>query len=87
VKEAYLRLREGDKETAVRLVNTLQDTPHLEREVLEFYEEAGMYGEKISVLLHKLSTALELARRDNPSLATTLDTFNNFSALSYRLSV
>jgi hypothetical protein len=44
LKEAYLRLREGDRETAVRLVNTLQDTPHLEREVLEFYEEAGMSG-------------------------------------------
>jgi hypothetical protein len=43
-----LRAREGDTETAVRLVNSL----HLEREVLEFYEEAGMTCEKVSV--HKL---------------------------------
>jgi hypothetical protein len=74
LKEAYLRLKEGDTETAVRLVSALQNTPHLEREVLEFYEEAGMPCEKISVLKHKLSTALELVGRESPSLAATLDT-------------
>jgi hypothetical protein len=71
LKEAYLRLREGDTETAVRLVSTLP----LDREVLEFYEEAGMDCGKVSVLQLKLSTALELVGRESPSLAAALDTF------------
>jgi hypothetical protein len=75
LKEAYLRLREGDRETAVRLVSTL----HLEREVLEFYEEAGMNSGRISVLKHKLSTALELVGRESPSFAAALDTFQQLS--------
>jgi hypothetical protein len=71
LKEAYLRLREGDTATAVRLVNTLP----LDREVLELYEEADMNCEKVSVLKLKLSTALELVGRESPSLAAVLDTF------------
>jgi hypothetical protein len=71
LKEAYPRLREGDTETAVRLINTLP----LDREVLEFYEEAGMDCGKVSVLKLKLSTALELVGRESPSLAAVLDTF------------
>jgi hypothetical protein len=72
LKEAYLRLREGDTETAVRLVNTLQNSLHLKREVLEFYEEAGMHCEKVSVLKLKLS---ELVGRESPSVAAVFDTF------------
>jgi hypothetical protein len=75
LREAYLRLREGDTETAVGLVNTLQNTLHLEREVLEFYQEAGMNCGKVSVLKLTLSTALELVGRESPSLAAALDTF------------
>jgi hypothetical protein len=71
LKEAYLRLREGDRETAVRLVSTLP----LDREVQEFYEQAGMDSGKVSVLKLKLSTALELVGRESPSLAAALDTF------------
>jgi hypothetical protein len=75
LKEAYMRLREGDTETAVRLVSILQNTPHLEREVLEFYEMAGMNCGKISVFKHKLSTALQLISGESQLLAATLDTF------------
>jgi hypothetical protein len=71
LKEAYLRLREGDTETAVRLINALP----LDREVLEFYQQAGMDCGKVSVLKLKLSTALELVGRESPSLASALDTF------------
>jgi hypothetical protein len=85
LKEAYLRLREGDTETAVRLVYTLQNTLHLEREVLEFYEEAGMNCGKVSVLKLKLSTALELVGRETSLQIWTPS--NSSSTLSYRLLV
>jgi hypothetical protein len=43
LKEAYLRLREGDTETAERLVDTLP----LDREVQEFYEQAWTVGRSL----------------------------------------
>jgi hypothetical protein len=42
LKEAYLRLREGDAETAEALVRTLMSNPLLEAEVKNFYEWAGL---------------------------------------------
>jgi hypothetical protein len=62
LKEAYMRLREGDTQTAV---STLQNTPQLVREVLKFYKETGMDCGKISVFKHTLR-ALELVGRISP---------------------
>jgi hypothetical protein len=72
LKEAYLRLREGDLETAVSLVSTLHNIPRLEEEVLKFYEEAGMPSAKLTILKHKLSASLEALRQDSPSVAATI---------------
>jgi hypothetical protein len=72
LKEAYLRLREGDRETAVSLVSTLHNSPRLEEEVLKFYEEAGMPSAKLTILKHKLSASLEALRQESPSVAATI---------------
>jgi hypothetical protein len=72
LKEAYLRLREGDIETAVRLVSTLP----FEREVLEFYKKAGINCGVISVLKHNLSRNIERVGRESPSIAAALNTFH-----------
>jgi hypothetical protein len=72
LKEAYLRLREGDRKTAVSLVSTLHISPRLEEEVLKFYEEAGMPSAKLTCLKHKLSASLEALRHASPSVAATI---------------
>jgi hypothetical protein len=72
LKEAYLRLREGDVETAVSLVNSLQGIPHLEEEVLKFYGEAACGRGRISILKHKLNTSLEAVSQESPAVATTI---------------
>jgi hypothetical protein len=72
LKEAYLRLREGDVETAVSLVSILHISPRLEEELLKFYEEAGMPSAKLTILKHKLSASLEALRQDSPSVAATI---------------
>jgi hypothetical protein len=72
LKEAYLRLREGDMETAVSIVSTLISSPRLEEEVLKFYEEAGMPSAKLTILKHKLSASLEALRQESPAVAATI---------------
>jgi hypothetical protein len=72
LKEAYQRLREGDVEAAVSLVSSLQETPHLEEEVLKFYEEANWGRGKLKILKHKLNTSLEAVCQESPSVAATI---------------
>jgi hypothetical protein len=59
LKEVYLRLREGDTQTAVTLVRALHNSPHLEQELLRFYEEAGCSHGKFAFLKQKLVLCLE----------------------------
>jgi hypothetical protein len=72
LKEAYLRLREGDIETAASIVSTLHKNPHLEEEVLKFYEEAGMPSAKLTILKHRLGASLEALRPESPAVAATI---------------
>jgi hypothetical protein len=73
LKEAYLRLREGDSKAAINLVSTLHSSPSLEGKVLEFYEAAGYSNGKVAFLKQKLGTALEAVSSESPSVAATLD--------------
>jgi hypothetical protein len=72
LKEAYALLREGEVEAAICLVNTLRITPHLEKEVLRFFDEAGLSSGKVPILELSLSAKLEEISRDSPSLAEAL---------------
>jgi hypothetical protein len=72
LKEAYALLREGEIEAAICLVNTLHITPHLEKEVLRFFDEAGLSSGKVPILEQRLSAKLEEISRDSPSLAEAL---------------
>jgi hypothetical protein len=72
LKEAYALLREGEVEAAICLVNTLHITPHLEKEVLRFFDEAGLSSGKVPILEQKLSAKLEEFSRDSPSIAEAL---------------
>jgi hypothetical protein len=72
LKEAYALLREAKVEAAICLVNTLRITPHLEKEVLRFFDEAGLSSGKVPILEQKLSAKLEEISRDSPSLAEAL---------------
>jgi hypothetical protein len=72
LKEAYALLREGEVEAAICLVNTLRITPHLEKEVLRFFDEAGLSSGKVPILKQRLSAKLEEISRDSPSLAEAL---------------
>jgi hypothetical protein len=57
LKEAYALLREGEVEAAICLVNTLRMTPHLEKEVLRFFDEAGLSSGKVLILEQSLSAS------------------------------
>jgi hypothetical protein len=70
--EAYLLLREGDVEAAVSLVSALQESQHLENEILKFYEEANWGSGRLSILKHKLRTSLEALSQESPSVAATI---------------
>jgi hypothetical protein len=71
LKEAYALLREGRNEAAVCLVKTLRICPRLEKEVLRFYDEAGLSSGKVAILEQRLSAKLEEISQDSPSLAKT----------------
>jgi hypothetical protein len=72
LKQAYALLREGEVEAATRLVSTLRSSPRLEKELLRFYDEAGLNSRKVPILEQMLSAKLEEISRDSPSLAETL---------------
>jgi hypothetical protein len=72
LKEAYALLREAEFDAAVCLVNTLRISPRLEKEVLRFYDEAGLSGGKVLILEQRLSAKLVEISRDSPSLAEAL---------------
>jgi hypothetical protein len=72
LKEAYALLREGDVEAAICLVNTLRISPRLEKEVLRFFDEAGLSSGKVPILEQRLSAKLEEINRDSPSLSEVL---------------
>jgi hypothetical protein len=72
LKEAYALLREGKVEAAICLVNTLRISPRLEKEVLKFYDEAGLSSGKVPILEQRLSAKLEEISRDSPSVAEAL---------------
>jgi hypothetical protein len=72
LKEAYALLREVEVEVAICLVNTLLMNPHLEQEVLRFFDEAGLSSGKVPILEQRLSAKLEEISRDSPSLAEAL---------------
>jgi hypothetical protein len=69
LKEAYALLREGEVEAAICLVNTLHITPPLEKEVLRFFDQAGLSSGKVPILEQRLSAKLEEISRDSPLLA------------------
>jgi hypothetical protein len=71
LKEAYIRLEEGDADTARAIVSSLYS---LEEEVLEFCEEAGWHTDKLLILKHKLSTSLEVLSQESPYIAAALQT-------------
>jgi hypothetical protein len=73
LKEAYLRLREGDTEGAVSIVSSLHRSSCLD-EVLRFYDEAGLSSEKLPILEQRLSANLEVLSRESPSVAETIST-------------
>jgi hypothetical protein len=72
LKEAYALLREGEVDEAICLVNTLRISPHLEKEVLRFYDEAGLNSGKVPILEQRLSAKLQEISRDSPKLAEAL---------------
>jgi hypothetical protein len=72
LKEAYALLSEGDVEAAICLVNTLQLSPRLEKEVLRFFDETGLSSRKVPILEQRLSAKLEEISRDSSSLADAL---------------
>jgi hypothetical protein len=72
LKEAYALLREGEVDAAICLVNTLHITPHLEKEVLRFFDEAGLSSGKVPILEQRLSAKLKEISRDSPSLGEAL---------------
>jgi hypothetical protein len=76
LKEANLLMREGEVEAAIRLVNTLRISPSMEKEVLRFYDEAGLSSEKVPILEQRLSAKLEEISRDSPSLAEAFSLFH-----------
>jgi hypothetical protein len=76
LKEAYSLLREGEVEAANCLVDTLRISPLLEKEVLRFYDEAGLSSGKVTFLEQKLTAKLEEISRDNSSLAETFSIFH-----------
>jgi hypothetical protein len=76
LREAYALLREGKVEAATSLVSTLRISPRWEREVLRFYDEAGLSSGMVPILEHRLSAKLEEISRDSPSLAETLSILN-----------
>jgi hypothetical protein len=86
LKEAYLRLREGDAGGAVRIVNSLYRSSCLD-EVLRFYDEASLSSEKLPILQQRLSTNLEVISRESPLIAETISTIRQLSALKLRLVV
>jgi hypothetical protein len=60
-------------------VNTLRITPHLENEVLRFFDEAGLSSGKVPILEQRLSAKLEEISRDSPILA---EAFSNLHQLA-----
>jgi hypothetical protein len=72
LKEAYVLLKEGEAEAAHCLVNTLRISPRLEKDVLRFYDEAGLSSGKVPILEQRLRAKLEEISRDSPSLAESL---------------
>jgi hypothetical protein len=72
LREAYALLREGEVEAAICLVNTLRISPRLEKEVLRFYDEAGLSNGRVPILEQRLNAKLEEISRNSPSLAETL---------------
>jgi hypothetical protein len=76
LREAYALLREGKVEAADCLVNTLRISPCLEKEVLRFYDEAGLSSGKVAILEQKLSAKLEEISQESQSLAETLSIFH-----------
>jgi hypothetical protein len=72
LSEAYALLREGSAEAAIGLVNTLRVSPCLEKEVLRFYDEAGLSSGKVPILEQRLSAKLEEISRDSPPCAEAL---------------
>jgi hypothetical protein len=86
LKEAYALLREGEVEAAICLVNTLRISQQLEKEVLMFYDEAGLSSGKLPILEQRLSAKLEEISRDSPSLAESLSIIHQLLELHYRKS-
>jgi hypothetical protein len=72
LKEAYALLREDKVGAAIDLVSTLRLNPHLEQEVLRFFDEAGISSGKVPILEQRLRAKLEEISRESPSLAETL---------------
>jgi hypothetical protein len=72
LKEAYALLREGEVEAAHCLINTLRISPRLEKDVLRFYDEAGLSSGKVPILEQRLNAKLEEISRESPSLTEAL---------------
>jgi hypothetical protein len=82
LKEAYTLVREGEVEAAICLVNTLHITPHLEKEVLRFFDDAGLSSGKVPILEQKLSAKLEEISRESPSIAEALSILHQLHKVS-----
>jgi DNA repair exonuclease SbcCD ATPase subunit len=76
LKEAFALLKEGEVEAANCLVSTLRISPHLEKEVGRFYDEAGLSSRKVVILEQRLSAKLEEISGDSPSIAEALCIFH-----------
>jgi hypothetical protein len=72
LKEAYLRLREGDPETARSIVKAL--SPSMQEKILEFYDQADWGRDKLAYLAQMLSSSLEKLSQESPAVAEALGT-------------
>jgi hypothetical protein len=76
LKEAYALLREGEVDAAIYLVNSSRISPRLEKELVRFYDEAGLSNGKVAILEQRLSAKLEEISGDSPSIAEALCIFH-----------
>jgi hypothetical protein len=74
LREAYLRLEEGDSLIAGEIVKVLH--PSLSDQVLEFYEKAGWPEAKVGFLANGFSSSLARVSQESPLVADALRTLH-----------
>jgi ABC-type methionine transport system ATPase subunit len=73
LKEASLKLREGNNEAAISIVKSLRMSPGLEEEALRFYVATSCINEKLLILKQRLSASIQVLNSENPKTAQALN--------------